>query len=109
MSSKPGRPAKVLSSLWQISRYLGRTVGSPPGLPGGGITRMVPVSGAGARIWGSTPGGGHKTPSDCASLSVNGACAWPVVVSFGAILPCGVVCVGAQPAARSGAGGEVCA
>jgi hypothetical protein len=109
LSSKAGRAVKALSSLWQISRYLGRIVGSPPGLPGGGITRMVPVSGAGARIWGSTPAGGHNTPSDCASLSANGAWAWPVVVPLGAILPCGVVCVGAQPVARSGAGGAVCA
>jgi hypothetical protein len=95
----------------QIGGYFGRTVGSPPGLPGGGITGMllVPVFGAGARIAGSTPEGGHNTPSDCASLSPNGACAWPVVVPFGAILPCGVVCVGAQPVARSGETGAVCA
>jgi hypothetical protein len=32
-----------------------------------------------------------------------------VVESFGAMLPCGVVWVGAQPVARSGAGGAVCA
>jgi hypothetical protein len=65
----------VLAKPLQISRYLGRTVGSPPGLPGGGITGMLPlpVSGVGACIWGSTPEGGHNTPSDCASLSPNGA------------------------------------
>src|SRR6185437_8749069 len=84
MSSKPGWSFKSLSSLWQISRYLGRIAGSPPA-------------------------GGHSTPSDCASLSPNGACAWPTVAPFGAILPCGVVCVGAQPVARSGADGAVCA
>src|SRR6185437_553363 len=109
MSSKPGWSFKSLSSLWQISRYLGRIVGSPPGLPGGGITFMGPVSGVGARIAGSTPAGGHSTPSDCASLSPNGACAWPTVAPFGAILPCGVVWVGAQPVARSGDDGAVCA
>ena len=98
-------PAKPL----QISRYLGRMVGSPPGLPGGGITGMVPVSGAGARICGSTPEGGHRTPSDFASLSPRGAWLWPVVVPFGAILPFGIVCVGVQPVARSGAVGAVCA
>jgi hypothetical protein len=68
---------------------------------------MLPPLGAGARIEGSTPAGGHSTPSDLASLSPSGSCRWPVVVSFGAMLPCGVVCVGAQPLARSGAGGAV--
>ena len=30
--------------------YFGRIVGSPPGLPGGGITGVLPASGVGARI-----------------------------------------------------------
>ena len=54
-------------SVWKNASYLGRTLGSPPGLPGGGITGMLPVSGVGARISGSTPVGGHSTPSDFAS------------------------------------------
>jgi hypothetical protein len=85
-------------------------VGSPPGLPGGGITGVLPVSGVGARIAGSTPAGGHSTPSDLASLSPSGSARWPVVVPCGAILPCGVDSVGAQLAEpRVGAGGAVCA
>ena len=54
--------------------------GSPPGLPGGGMTGVEPVSGVGARISGSIPGGGHSTPSDLASLSPSGSLACPVVV-----------------------------
>jgi hypothetical protein len=65
MSSNAGFSAKPLHS----SGYFGRTVGSPPGPPGGGITGILPVSGVGARISGSTPDGGHNTPSDFASLS----------------------------------------
>jgi hypothetical protein len=84
--------------------YFGRMVGSPPGLPGGGITGVLPVSGVGARICGSTPAGGHSTPSDRASLSASGSLLWPVVVSCGAIFPCGVDCVGAQLLGLAGAG-----
>jgi len=52
-----------------IPGYFGRTDGSPPGLPGGGITGVLPMFGAGARMSGSTPVGGHRTPSDLANLS----------------------------------------
>src|SRR4051812_6254891 len=50
-------------------------LGSPPGLPGGGITGVLPVSGVGNRMSGSTAGGGQITPSDCASrpLRLSGA------------------------------------
>jgi hypothetical protein len=68
LSSKPPAPSSACKM-----RYFGRTVGSPPGLPGGGITGMLPASGVGARISGSTPAGGHNTPSDFASLSPSGA------------------------------------
>src|SRR3954463_5855514 len=88
--------------------YFGRTEGSPPGLPGGGITGVLPVSGVGARIAGSTPAGGHSTPSDRASLSPSGSARCPGVAPCGATLPCGVASVGAQLAGR-GAGGAVCA
>lgn len=56
------------------THHFGRTFGSPPGLPGGGITGMEPLGGVGvgACISGSTPGGGHNTPSDCASVSPSG-------------------------------------
>src|SRR5215470_11372266 len=60
-------------------RYFGRTLGLPPGLPGGGITGVSPVSGVGARISGSTPAGGHNTPSERASLSPSGSRLRPVV------------------------------
>src|SRR6187200_2202239 len=55
--------------------YLGRTVGSPPGLPGGGMTGMLPASGVGNFIAGSIAGGGQMTPSDCARrpLRLSGA------------------------------------
>src|ERR1700692_4756831 len=87
--------------------YFGRTLGSPPGLPGGGMSGVLPVSGVGARISGSTPEGGHNTPSDFASLSPSGSLLWPVVVPSGTA-PCGVTgCIGAQPPPRDGIGGAV--
>jgi hypothetical protein len=43
------------------------------------MTGILPVSGAGARISGSTPVGGHSTPSDFASLSPSGSLDWPTV------------------------------
>jgi hypothetical protein len=83
-------------------------LGSPPGLPGGGITGVLPVSGVGARISGSTPDGGHNTPSDLASLSPSGSARWPVVVPSGETVPRGGTgCIGAQSFARAGAGGAV--
>jgi hypothetical protein len=50
---------------------------------------MLPVLGVGARISGSTPAGGHNTPSDLASLSPNGSVAWAVVEASGTIVPRG--------------------
>ena len=85
--------------------YFGRIEGSPPGLPGGGITGVLPTSGAVARISGSTPAGGHRTPSDWASLSPSG---WLVTVPPGTAAPgCGAGCIGAQLVARTGDGGAV--
>ena len=89
--------------------YFGRIVGSPPGLPGGGMTGVLATLGVGACISGSTPGGGHSTPSDRASLSPSGSARWPVVEPCGAIPPCGVGWVGAQLVARATGGGAVCA
>src|ERR1700680_3440640 len=85
MSSKPEDRTKYL----QTSAYFGRRLGSPPGLPGGDITGVLPVSGVGARISGSTPEGGHRTPSDLASLSPSGSARWPVVEPSGATVPRG--------------------
>jgi hypothetical protein len=88
--------------------YFGRTLGSPPGLPGGGITGVSPVSGVGARISGSTPEGGHSTPLDLASLSPSGSLLRPVVVPSGQAVPRrGAGCIGAQSLARAAAGGAV--
>jgi hypothetical protein len=42
--------------------YFGWTLGLPPGLPGGGITGILPVSGVGAFIPASTSGG-QMTPA----------------------------------------------
>jgi hypothetical protein len=44
------------------------------------MTGLLPVLGVGAWISGSTPDGGHSTPSDFANLSPNGSRLWPVVV-----------------------------
>jgi hypothetical protein len=69
---------------------------------------VLPVSGVGAWISGSTPEGGHKTPSDRASLSPSGSARCPVVVPSGAMVPRGGAgCIGVQLAARPGAGGAV--
>src|SRR5882757_2253125 len=52
-------------------------LGSPPGLPGGGITGiLLPLSGVGALISGSTFGG-QITPSVRASLSLSVSPALP--------------------------------
>ena len=101
-ANPPWRPSACKCS------YFGRTFGLPPGLPGGGITGVLPVSGVGARISGSTPAGGHNTPSDFASLSPSGSARWPVVVPSGATVPRGgTACVGAQSLLCAGAGGAV--
>ena len=75
------------------------------------MTGILPVSGVGARISGSTPVGGQSTPSDLASLSLSGSAreSVAVVVPCGAMVPCcGIDCVGAQPVAfLAGAGGAV--
>ena len=82
--------------------YFGRRLGLPPGLPGGGMTGVLaPLSGVGARISGSTPDGGHNTPSDFASLSPSDSPAWPTVAPE----PFGVI--GAQLAAFGDGGGAV--
>ena len=59
--SCPTGTCRLLAMLmgWPGSSYLGWTRGSPPGVPGGGITGVVPGFGfgAGARMPGSTPAG----------------------------------------------------
>src|SRR5262249_14139885 len=60
--------------------------GSPPGVPGGGITGVLPPPVGGTEMPGSMPAGGQITPLDWESCSPNGRLP---VVSFaeGALLP----------------------
>ena len=88
------------------AHHFDRTFGLPPGLPGGGIAGLSPVSGVGARISGSTPVGGHKTPSDSASLSPSGLPERPTVEPSGDTSPRGALA--AQSAGDDGAAGAVC-
>jgi hypothetical protein len=44
--------------------HFGTVFGSPPGVPGGGMTGIAPPSRGGAAIFGSTPEGGQMTPFD---------------------------------------------
>lgn len=89
--------ASLNSAASPINLHFGRTDGSPPGPPGGGITGIVPPCGVGACISGSMPGGGHNTPSDLANLSPNVSDARPVVVPLGVKVPSrGTASVGAQ-------------
>jgi hypothetical protein len=101
--------ARFLAETPELWSYFGRISGLPPGLPGGGITGVLPASGVGARISGSTPAGGHSTPSDLASLSAKGSLACPVVVPSGGIMIVprdGADAVGAQFAANSVGGAD---
>ena len=104
--------ARLLADALESQGYFGWTPGLPPGLPGGGITGVLPESGGvGARISGSTPEGGHNTPFDLASLSASGSPACPVVVP-GSVLGRGRpdFAIGAQLSATAvavGAGGVV--
>ena len=100
-----GAPLTCATSCF-ADRYFGRTFGLPPGLPGGGITGVSPVSGVGARISGSTPDGGHNTPSDSASLSPRGLPERPTVEPSGEVAPRGAMA--AQSRAGDGAAGAVC-
>src|SRR5947207_2712754 len=59
-SIAPSRP--VPASVFIAAPHFGRTVGSPPGLPGGGITGVLPPPGGASPISGSTPAGGQSTP-----------------------------------------------
>jgi hypothetical protein len=88
--------------------YFGRTLGSPPGLPGGGITGILPPSGVGARISGSTLDGGHRVPSDLASLSPSGSRDSPMVVPS-VFVPVPFGCIGAQLVGGKAVGGAACA
>jgi hypothetical protein len=103
----PVKQTRALAQVPAIRAYFGRTLGSPPGLPGGGITGVLPPSGVGARISGSTPEGGHSTPSDFASLSPSGSDRWPLVEPSGATVPRGGTGFIAEQSVARGAGGAV--
>jgi hypothetical protein len=105
LSSKARFPAEMP----EMPCYFGRMSGLPPGLPGGGITGVLPASGVGAWISGSTPAGGHSTPSDLVSLSAKGSLACPVVVpsgETGTVPRDGAAAIGAQLAANSVGGAD---
>src|SRR6478735_8827730 len=101
--------APVKQTRRRAGPYFGRRLGSPPGLPGGGMTGILPPSGVGARISGSTPAGGHKMPSDFASLSPSVSLDWPTVAPSFVVPdePCGAI--GTQLVGGVAAGGAVCA
>ena len=92
------------------THHFGRVFGSPPGLPGGGMTGIVLPEGfgGGVCISGSMPAGGHSTPSDLASVSPSGllASSWEGCTPS----PFAEGCVGAHfVAERSAFGPAVCA
>jgi hypothetical protein len=60
-------PSYVSLHVYDCSTYLGTIDGSPPGVPGGGMTGILPPPTGGAAIPGSTPAGGQMMPFDCES------------------------------------------
>jgi hypothetical protein len=78
---RPRYAASTLQAFANIPRrlrvrtifYLGTIDGSPPGVPGGGITGVLPPPTGGAAIPGSIPAGGQMMPFDCDSWSLSGA------------------------------------
>jgi hypothetical protein len=72
------------------------------------MTGILPPSGVGARISGSTPAGGHNVPSDFASLSPRASLDWPTVApSFVVPVPDPCGAIGAQLVGGVAAGGAV--
>ena len=99
--NKPDRSEQVAAKKALFRTHRGISTGAA----GGGITGVLPPSGVGARISGSTPAGGHSTPSERASLSPRGSRG--VVPSGAARLgSCGCG-IGEQSATRAGCGGAV--
>ena len=100
MSSKPGRSAKALSNLGKSAAISAARWGRRRGCRAAESPACCRFPASARAFPGSTPGGGHNTPSDLRQFVAQAARAlWPVVVSFGAMVPCGGTgCVGAQPA-----------
>ena len=82
-----------IAQKFKNNRYFGRKPGSPPGVPGGGSTGIVPCAWGGEIVKpGSTPGGGWITPSVRSSFFPNGSCELPL--RPGAVSS-GTICAGA--------------
>ena len=82
-------------------------MGSPPGLPGGGITGVLPASGVGARICGIDARGRTQYAVGFRQFVAERLARLAGCRAFGATVPCGGIGVGAQSPARAGAGGAV--
>jgi len=67
------RSSKNLRNKTELTctRHFGWILGSPPGVPGGGITGVLPPPLGGTEMPGSTPAGGQITPLDWESWSLN--------------------------------------
>jgi hypothetical protein len=74
---RTGRDAGVDEAIGAKIIYFGIRPGSPPGVPGGGITGVMPPPNGGTVRPGSMPAGGQITPFDRDSCSLR--LALPVV------------------------------
>jgi hypothetical protein len=81
------RSSKNLYNKTELTRarHFGWILGSPPGVPGGGITGVLPPPLGGTEMPGSIPAGGQITPLDWESWSLN--VRLPVVSFKAALLP----------------------
>ena len=105
LSSKPASLGQVPANR----RYFGRTLGSPPGLPGGGITGVLPASGVGARISGIDARRRAQHAIGLRQLVAQrlGPLAGGRAFRRGTCPDAAAGCIGAQLVARAGAGGAV--
>src|SRR3979490_3004749 len=81
--------ARGKKSLAGCAAYFGCTPGSPPGLPGGGMTLSLPPPGGGTGMSRSIPAGGQMTPFDWASLSLSCCPELPLPTGGGSFLTSG--------------------
>ena len=90
-----------------IAAYFGLIDGSPPGLPGGGITGVLPASGCRGAHFGIDAGGRAQHAVGLRELVAERLAflAGGLAVGHGAGPP---FSIGAQFAGRFGAGGAVC-
>jgi hypothetical protein len=64
VSGKKSTAVNARNAIFQGPRYFGWILGSPPGVPGGGITGVLPPPLGGTEMPGSIPAGGQITPFD---------------------------------------------